>query len=132
MKSRLIFLLVATASRLAAAEPEAAPSMRSTLAAEIKKQVAYKPPAPKAAAANVTAPATANEETVVLEPFTVVAPTDAFAHKIEEQQQKAQAEKFSLTDGGTFLRIEGKTFTVEIKLKYDPVHGGWDLLSFSW
>ena len=130
MNPRLILLLVAATGMVGASEPEEATSMRSTLAALIRKQVSYQPPAPKAPAEAVS-PAP-NDEMVVLKPFTVTTPLDGFAHKIDEQQQKFLRGKFTLTEGGPFTKKEGRTFTTEFKLKFEPTHGGWDILSISW
>jgi len=133
VKACLLWLTLAATGLVAAAEP----SMRAQLAEEIHKQVVYAPP-PPVGEAPAALPA-GDEDVVVLEPLVTTTRLDAFAHKIDERQQKEKAELFSLLEGGVFFKHEGKLITAEVKLRHDPEHDGlsarhvnWDILSLSW
>jgi hypothetical protein len=51
---------------------------------------------------------------------------------VEEGRSKAMSEAFTLENGGTILEKKGKRVTTALKIRYNPIHKGIDILSFSW
>jgi hypothetical protein len=78
-----------------------------------------------------SAPAsTADDNPTVLSPLRV---NEKFLPPLRRPDEQAPAyHPFTWKDGGTFWRRRGRHVTSEFKFDYNPVHGGIDLLSFSW
>ena len=125
---RAYLILIAAAGTLAASEPAKETSPRENLSRDLRQQYAY---APHDAAAKPAAVAT-GDDVVAMAPFMVFGGYRAVNQAIEETQGRAKNEAFTPLNGGTIWKKEGKHVLTEVKFKFDPVHRGFDLLSFSW
>jgi len=142
MKPCLLFLLMVATSAWAASDPPTAPASQSrmTITPDPPKAPAARPrltddlrhrvEEAKPAAAKEAAPPTSSDGVVMMAPVQVTGTYQPPLPRLEEQTPKNQP--FTWKDGGTILKREGPRFTTELKFQYNPVHRGWDLLSFSW
>jgi len=126
MKPRLLFLLPVALGALASSALAATPADRPRLTDDLRRRVGEVAPAPNKSAA----PATADNALIMLEPVGVTGTYVPPPRRPEEEMPKSQP--FTWLDGGTMLKKDGATFTLEQKLQYNPVHRGFDFLTLSW
>ena len=72
-----------------------------------------------------TGAATIVGDVVEMKPFHVTGNRDGVEQAMGEKERKLKDEAFNFKDGGTLMRIGDRT---ELKLKYVPLHKGWDIL----
>lgn len=124
----LLVLVIAAAGTLAASEPAKEASPRANLSRDLRQQYPY---APRDAAEKPVAVAS-GEDVVAMAPFRVFGGYRAVDRAIEDGRSKAKSDAFTPQNGGTILKKEGKRVTTELKIKFNPIHNGFDILSFSW
>jgi len=125
---RAFVILIAAAGTLAASEPPKEASPRESLSRDLRQQFQYTP----GAAAEKPAAVTSEDDVVAMTPFKVFGGYRAVGQAIDEAQARMKSNAFTLQNGGTILRKEGKHVLTEVKFKFDPVHKGFDIISFSW
>lgn len=99
------------------------PAPRPRLTEELRRQVEETSAAKNPAGAVVT-----SDGTVMLPAMRVEGSRGPYREKIVPVIRQ---KPFTLVNGGTFLKYEGRKFTLETGIKFDP-HGGFDLLSIRW
>ncbi|HUL54161.1 MAG TPA: hypothetical protein VLT83_12195 [Opitutaceae bacterium] len=125
---RAYLTMIAAVGALTASEPAPEASPRQHLATDLRQQYRYAPPV---AAAN-PAPPTSEDDVVAMAPFKVFGGYRAVGQAIEEARARTKNDAFTPLNGGTILKKEHKHVLTEVKLKFDPLHKGFDILSFSW
>ena len=126
MKVRLLALAVVGAGLLlpVLAEPAARPRLTDDLRRRVEDEARATRPAASASASP------AEDNPTVLSPLRV---KEKFLSPLRRPDEQAPAyHPFTWKDGGTFWRRKGRRVTSEFEFDYNPVHGGIDLLSFSW
>lgn len=125
---RALLVLIAATSTLAASEPAKEASPRSNLSRDLAQQYPY----PPRDAAGKPAAVASGEDVVAMAPFMVFGGYREVDRAIEERRSRAKSEAFTLQNGGTIMKKEGKHVVTEVKFKFAPIHKGFDILSFSW
>ena len=125
---RAYLILIAAAGTLAASEPAKETSPRENLSRDLQQQYRYAP----SGTAGKPAAVTSEDDVVAMAPFKVFGGYRAVGQAIDEAQARAKHDAFTPLNGGTIWKREGKHVVTEVKFKFDPVHKGFDLLSFSW
>ena len=117
----VLFVLLANVSL---AEPAVVPAARPRLTEELRRQVEESTGSSKSSAAIVT-----NDGTVLLPAIRVNASREP---RREPVVPVLRQQPFTWVNGGTFLKYEGRNFTLATGLRFNAQHGGFDLLSISW
>lgn len=120
----ILLFLLATSTVLGAADVAKETPLRAAVSGELRHDFPYTPPkAPPA-----PSPAATDEDVVAMAPVLVFGGPRGATQAIDEAASRARRGAFTLRDGGTLLKLGD----LELKIKYDPVHHGFDLLSLSW